>query len=88
MLTCGADGAMIRLTKQNTEDFKMYVQYPFHKDLPENCEVEQTFSFDPPHEKPADFAAVIRNTDTARSYIGYGDSEEQAIQHAISQVKP
>ncbi len=66
----------------------MYIAYPFHKDLPENYEVEQTFVFEKPHEKPADYAVVIRHNVTCGCHIGYGDSYEHAIQHAISQVKP
>lgn len=57
------------------------------KDIPEGHELEQTFFFEKPHEKPCDYAALIRNVYTAKSYIGYGDSEQSAIQNAIIQVE-
>lgn len=65
----------------------MHIQHLKHKDVPENYELAEIFSFDKPHEQPADYAAVITHVNTARSYVGFGDSKEQAIQHAISQVK-
>lgn len=51
--------------------------------MPEGYELESTFLFKKPHEKPCDFAALVRNVDTGKSYIGYGDSEGEAVIHAL-----
>ncbi len=55
--------------------------------IPEGSELESTFLFEEPHEKPGNCAALVRNVDTGRSYIGYGDSEEDAVIHALNQIE-